>query len=181
MTDQTSITNIVLGGVGGQGILVASDILANAALKANFDVKKSEVHGMAQRGGSVVSHVRFGRKIYSPMISAGEAQFLLAFEQLEALRYLHFLRPGGSLIINNQQIPPMTIFTSQIEYPADIEVRIKEQGYQYIQVNGLTIAEKLGNIRLLNVVMLGGPGQFLELERCNLGEKYKRAPAGSLL
>ena len=155
-------TNIILGGVGGQGVLVASDILSNVALLAGFDVKKSEVHGMAQRGGSVVSHVRFGEKIYSPLVSKGEADFLLAFEKLEALRYLEYLHRGGKILINDQKITPMTVYTIGAQYPENIPATVQKNGFRYLNVPGIQIAEELGNTRLLNVVMLGALSQYVE-------------------
>lgn len=157
-------TNIILGGVGGQGVLVASDILSNVALLAGYDVKKSEVHGMAQRGGSVVSHVRFGEKIYSPLVTKGEADFLLAFEKLESLRYLEYLHQDGRVLINNQEINPMTVFTVGAKYPDDIPARVRDNNFQYLNVPGIQIAEELGNSRLLNVVMLGALSQYLEFD-----------------
>lgn len=114
-------TNIRLVGVGGQGILVASEILCDALLASGLDVKKTEVHGMAQRGGTVNSDVRFGTKVYSPVIPQGEVDILLAFEQMEALRYLASLKPGGMVIVNKQRILPASVALGKVEYPRDIE------------------------------------------------------------
>lgn len=157
-------TDIILGGVGGQGVLVASDILSNVALLAGFDVKKSEVHGMAQRGGSVVSHVRFGKKIYSPLVTKGEADFLLAFEKLESLRYLDFLHRDGTVLVNNQEINPMTVVTIGAKYPENIPELVNNNGFHYLNITGIQIAEELGNTRLLNVVMLGALSQYLDFQ-----------------
>ena len=114
--------NIVLSGVGGQGVLVASDIIVEVAMKTNLDAKKSEVHGMAQRGGSVVSQVRYGTKIYSPLIKMGDADIILAFEKLEAIRYLDYIKPEGYVIFNTQQITPLTVFTTNTKYPQNISL-----------------------------------------------------------
>ncbi|MCI0512225.1 indolepyruvate oxidoreductase subunit beta [candidate division KSB1 bacterium] len=161
MQQQQEIVNVVLGGVGGQGVLVASDILAQVALKAGFDVKKSEVHGMAQRGGSVVSHVRFGARIFSPLVGKNEADFLVAFEQLECLRYLDFLKPDGIAVVNEQQILPMTVFTANQVYPENIPEMVSQQGRRYLGIEGIKIAEEMGNPRLLNVILLGVLARFL--------------------
>ena len=158
------IVNIVLSGVGGQGVLVASDIMVEVATDAGFDTKKSEVHGMAQRGGSVVSQVRYGNKIYSPLIKMGEADVILAFEKLESIRYLDYIKPGGLVIFNNQQITPLTVFTSKTEYPQNIEQLCKKKTQNVLPVNGLEIAEKLNNLRVLNTVMLGMISNFLEFD-----------------
>lgn len=157
-------TNIVLSGVGGQGILVASDILAEVAVESGLDVKKSEVHGMAQRGGSVVSQVRFGEKIYSPLIKKGEADFILAFEKLEALRYLDLLKPGGVVIMNDQRIVPLTVYFEGIPYPEDIEELCKRRAKDVIVFPATKLAEQLGNLRVLNVIMLGILSRFLGFE-----------------
>jgi indolepyruvate ferredoxin oxidoreductase beta subunit len=161
MESLNSVVNVVLAGVGGQGVLVASDILAMTALKANLDVKKSEVHGMAQRGGSVVSHVRFGSQVFSPLIAKGTARFLLAFERLESLRYFEYLAPDARVLVNNQKIIPTTVFSSEIAYPEDIETRIIQRGFHYFEINGTQLADAAGNQRFLNVILLGALAQFL--------------------
>lgn len=189
MESQNSVTNVILAGVGGQGVLVASDILAMTALKANLDVKKSEVHGMAQRGGSVVSHVRFGSQVYSPLISKGTAKFLLAFERLESLRYFEFLEPGANILVNNQKIIPTTVFSTNIPYPEDIENRIMQRGFRYFEIDGTQIAEKAGNPRFLNVILLGALAQFLDFKddlwfasiKERLAEKYFTANRDAFL
>ena len=162
---QLSVVNLILSGVGGQGVLVASDILVLVAMKAGLDVKKSEVHGMAQRGGSVVSEIRFGGKIFSPLIEMGTADIIMAFERLEAVRYLDFLKTGGVIIINNQQITPLTVFLSDIPYPKDINLICKRKTDQIVNVEGIKIAEELGNPRMLNTVMLGSLSNYLPFEK----------------
>ncbi|MBL7095625.1 indolepyruvate oxidoreductase subunit beta [candidate division KSB1 bacterium] len=152
---KNKVVNIVLSGVGGQGVLVASDVLVAVAMVAGLDSKKSEVHGMAQRGGSVVSQVRYGRKIYSPLIEKGSADIILAFEKLEAVRYLDFLKPGGIVIINNQQIKPLTVYFANIPYPEDVEAICRNKTDNVVIIDGIKISEELGNPRVLNTVMLG--------------------------
>lgn len=157
--------NVVLSGVGGQGVLVASDVLVLAAMHAGLDTKKSEVHGMAQRGGSVVSQVRFGNKIYSPLIEKGTADIILAFEKLEAIRYLDFLKPNGVIIYNLQQITPLSVFFSKISYPENIEEICKKKTDHIVTFDGIKISEQLKNPRVLNSVMLGALSNYLEFEQ----------------
>jgi indolepyruvate ferredoxin oxidoreductase beta subunit len=155
--------NFLLVGVGGQGILTASDILAEAGLRSGYDVKKSEVHGMSQRGGAVSSHVRFGPKVYSPLIGQGEADYLLAFEVLESLRWAHFLCPQGVALVNCQRIPPVAVTSGDARYPDDDEVRRELAGRagQVVFVDGLQVAHELGNPRVANIVLLGALAAFL--------------------
>jgi len=149
--------NFVLAGVGGQGIILASDVLAEVGFRAGYDVKKAEVHGMAQRGGSVISHVRWGEVVHSPLVGAGEAHFLLAFEKVEALRYLKFLQPGGIIILNDQAIKPVTVTSGDASYPDDEHVQrvLAQVTDRVCWVPGLDMAEELGNPRVTNVVLLG--------------------------
>lgn len=147
--------SVVVCGVGGQGILTASDILSKVALKSGFDVKKSEVHGMSQRGGSVISEVRFGEKIYSPLITEGMADYILSFEKLEALRNIRRLKKGGTVIVNDYRLMPMTVLSGNFEYPEDIEDRIKASGAKSIIIDGVELAVQAGNIRTVNTVLLG--------------------------
>lgn len=163
-TKKQPVINILLSGVGGQGVLVASDILVLAAMHAGLDTKKSEVHGMAQRGGSVVSQVRYGKKIYSPLIDVGSADIIVAFEKLEAVRYLDYLKPGGAIIINNQQITPLSVFFSNIPYPDDVATICQKKTDHIITVDGIELAEKIGNPRTLNTIMLGALANFLEFD-----------------
>ena len=148
-------TNILLCGVGGQGTLLASNLLAECAMEAGFDVKKSEIHGMAQRGGSVVSHVRFGERICSPIIRKGECDILLAFEELEALRWTEFLKPNGLVITNVQNILPMSVSAGKSVYPKNITQLLAQMSVQTIAVDGIGKAREVGNQKCLNVVLLG--------------------------
>ncbi len=163
--EKNPVLNIVMSGVGGQGVLVASDILTMAALNAGLDTKKSEVHGMAQRGGSVVSQIRIGEKIYSPLIAKGSADILIAFEKLEAVRYLEMLKPGGVVVVNDQQITPLTVYFANIPYPEDVEAICRRRADQFFAVEGIQLAEELGNTRVLNTVMLGALSAFLDIKK----------------
>ncbi len=147
--------NIMIVGVGGQGTLLASRILGNVAMKMNFDVKVSEVHGMAQRGGSVVTYVKLAKKVYSPIIEKGEADIILAFEKLEALRWMEYLKNGGSYIINEQRIDPIAVILGKEKYPDGIIEKIKGVVNKTISVDALPIAKECGNIKAVNVVLLG--------------------------
>ncbi len=157
-------TNIRLAGVGGQGILVASEVLCDALLESGFDVKKSEVHGMAQRGGTVNSDVRFGPKVYSPIIPSGEVDIMLAFEQMEALRYLPSLRAGGIVIVNRQRILPSVVASGKVEYPSDIEAKLRERAGEVISVDAPALAKEAGSLRSVNICLLGVLSRFLEVK-----------------
>lgn len=148
------VYNIVIVGVGGQGTLLTSRVLGNLALHDGFDVKLSEVHGMAQRGGSVITFVRFGDKVAEPIVEAGQADLLIAFERLEAVRYAHLLKPDGLLIMNDERIEPMPVFIGAAEYPED-EVDALESKYQVVRVKAREEARKLGNLRVFNTIVLG--------------------------
>jgi indolepyruvate ferredoxin oxidoreductase beta subunit len=150
-------TDVFICGVGGQGILLASEILADMALAKGLDVKKSEVHGMAQRGGSVVSHVRYGEKVYSPVIAEGEADVLASFEKMEALRWIQFVKPGGKVIVNSQEIVPSGMDT----YPPTVARKIEERIPGAMFVDALTLAKEAGHLRAVNIVMLGAFSTFL--------------------
>ena len=161
MKENGKVTNIFLSGVGGQGTILASNILGEVFLNAGYDVKKSEVHGMAQRGGDVTTHFRFGKKVYSPLIAYGEADFLISFELLEALRYINWVKPKGKIIINQQTILPPAVSLGQMEYPKDIERMFKRYFKDNVWiVNGQEIARKLGNIQAANVVLVGAFSNF---------------------
>jgi len=157
--------SIVVCGVGGQGVLTASDIISIIAFKGGYDVKKSEVHGMAQRGGSVISEVRFGEKVYSPLISGGMANYILSFEKLEALRNLPRLKKGGIVICNDYEIKPASVLMGEKKYPDDIEERIKATGVELTMVNGLELAERAGNLRTVNTVLLGALARKLSFSK----------------
>ena len=147
--------SIMLVGVGGQGTLLASRVLGNVALKENYDVKVSEVHGMSQRGGSVVTYVKLGDKVYSPLIEKGEADIILSFEQLEALRWIEFLTPDGKMIINEQRIDPMPVIMGKAKYPEEIIGKLKNNYDNIVSVDALSIAKACGNIKAVNIVLLG--------------------------
>jgi len=153
MTGDTK--SILLVGVGGQGIIRASDILSVALMHAGYDVKKSEVHGMAQRGGCVSSHVRYGQKVYSPLAKEGGVDILLSFEKLETLRYLHYLGDGGTIIINDAEILPPAVNLGEQNYPSGIYERIEAMFSDVISIDAYTVARHEGNIRMANTVMLG--------------------------
>jgi len=148
-------TNVSLVGVGGQGILLTSDILAKTATLAGLDVKKSEIHGMAQRGGSVISQVRFGEKVYSPIIADGTSDLLISFERLEALRWRHLLAAGGKVLINNMNMTPITVSSGQQPAIEDLDARLKTEYPRAIYVDALGIAKSLGNTRAMNMVIAG--------------------------
>ncbi len=155
--------NFLLVGVGGQGILVAGDILAHVGLRAGYDVKKSEVHGMSQRGGAVNSHVRFGRTVYSPLIGQGEADYLLAFELLEALRWCHFLHRRGVALVNCDRLPPPAVISGGAHYPdmEGIRRELSSRAENVYFIEGARIAQDLYNPRVANVVLLGALSTFL--------------------
>jgi indolepyruvate ferredoxin oxidoreductase beta subunit len=153
--------NIIFAGVGGQGVLTASEVLARAALHEGLECKKSEVHGMAQRGGSVISHVRVGETVHSPVIPEGGADFLVAFEKLEGLRFAHYLRPGGKVILNQLELYPMNAPAAS-GYPSDIEERLAALDLHVVMTPGQELAAGAGDIRSAGSVLLGalsGPGR----------------------
>jgi len=155
--------SILITGVGGQGTLLASRILGNLALKLNLDVKVSEVHGMAQRGGSVVTYVRMGEEVHSPVIDPGCADVLLSFEGLEALRSAHMVKDGGSIVVNDQAINPMPVVTGAVEYPADVMERMQAMPVTLVVVDALTLAEKAGNARTVNTALMGALARRMEV------------------
>ncbi|MGI5921393.1 MAG: indolepyruvate oxidoreductase subunit beta [Syntrophomonadaceae bacterium] len=152
---QNQTMNILIVGVGGQGTLLTSRIIADVAVQMGYDVKVSEIHGMAQRGGSVVSQVRYGDKVYSPIIKKGDADIILAFEKIEAARWLDYLKDDGMVIINNERVDPLPVMTGKAKYPEDITARIEKLVDRTIVVNATDIAQKCGNIRVANVVLVG--------------------------
>ena len=147
--------NILIVGVGGQGTLLTSRILAQVAVKMGCDVKVSEIHGMAQRGGSVVSQVRYGEKVYSPIIKKGDADILLAFEKVEAARWLDYLKPEGMVIINNDRVDPLPVMSGKVKYPDDIDQRIAQLVERTLVIDASNIAVECGNVRAANVVLVG--------------------------
>ena len=157
------VFNVLIVGVGGQGIILASDVLSLVAARHGYDVKKNEIHGMAQRGGSVSSHIRFGTSVSSPIIKVGEADVLLSFEQLETIRYFPFLSDSGKVIVNDQRILPPAVFTGKQEYPPDVVEKIKEKVPDAVIVDGIGVANKLGNPRVLNVIFLGVLSKYVDI------------------
>jgi indolepyruvate ferredoxin oxidoreductase beta subunit len=150
-------------GVGGQGTLLASRILGNAVIRQGYDVKVSEVHGMSQRGGSVVTYVRFGDKVYSPVIDKGEADFIVSFELLEAARWTEFLKPGGKLIANTQQINPMPVIIGAAEYPAELAAKMVAAGIDLDAVDALSLAEQAGSSKAVNLVLMGKLSKYFDI------------------
>lgn len=158
--------DLLVTGVGGQGIILASDIMGEAALAAGYDVKKTDTLGMAQRGGSVVSHVRIGQKVWSPLIKEGEVDIMVAFEKLEAARWGHYLQPGAIAIVNNHALPPLSVNLGSERYPSDEEITnlLRQRSERIYFVNGTSRARELGNIRTLNMFMLGCASLLLPLK-----------------
>ena len=158
------VKNIMIVGVGGQGTLLTSRIIGKTALNAGYDVKISEVHGMAQRGGSVVTFVRFGEKVYEPVVEEGQADVIIAFERLEALRYSHFLKKDGVLVINDFRIDPMTVVIGAKEYPEGIIEKL-EKNHSVYTIDGQGVALELGNSKVLNSVVLGFAASFIGFDK----------------
>ena len=147
--------NIMIVGVGGQGSLLASKMLGHLLVNAGYDVKVSEVHGMSQRGGSVVTYVRFGDKVYSPIIDKGEADFIVSFELLEAARWLGFLKPDGQIVTSTQQIDPMPVITGAAEYPQGLVEKMTAAGLDVDAIDALSLAEEAGSAKAVNLVLMG--------------------------
>jgi len=181
-TDSLPPLNILLTGVGGQGTILASNIVAEVGMALGYNVKKAEVHGMSQRGGSVVSQVRWGQQVFSSIIPPGEADYLLAFEKLEAVRALIFLRPGGQLIADPHAIPPVTVTSGDAQYPDDEAIRAQLAGVtpHVHWIPGVAIAEEFGNAKAANVALLGAfsallghdPDLWLEIIRQRVPPKF---------
>ena len=155
--------SILFAGVGGQGILRASDILSLVMIEAGYDARKSEVHGMAQRGGSVTSHVRYGKKVYSPIAKKGDVDILVSFEKLETLRYLDFLKPEGKVIINDEEIYPLSVNLGEAEYPENVVDSVKTYFKDIKVVNASEMASEAGNIRTANTAILGVLSLYLDI------------------
>jgi len=173
----TAATNFVLAGVGGQGILLAADLVALVGLEMGLDVKKSEIHGMAQRGGSVSSQVRWGQRVHSPLIIPGEVDYLLAFERLEALRYADLLRPGGVILINDYRISPVSVTSGADVYPTPADEERAYAGIAHHYIPAMAIAQELGNARANNVVLLGALSALLDVpEQVWFGAIAARVP-----
>jgi len=155
MVTADKTTNILLAGVGGQGVILAAYVLGEAALAEGYDVKQNDVVGMSQRGGSVVSHLRFGTKVSSPLVATGAADLMLSFEIVEALRYLHWLRPGGLLVYNTLRINPAPVAAGLVPYPTDVADRIAATWDNVRPIDANAIATQAGNVRAANMVLLG--------------------------
>jgi indolepyruvate ferredoxin oxidoreductase, beta subunit len=154
--------SVLFAGVGGQGIILASTILAKCAFEQGLMVKQSELHGMAQRGGSVISHVRFGEEVYSPLIPKGRADFLVALEELEGLRYNFYLKPGGTLILNKKKVVPPTADPDKNPYPEDVKKQLECAGFHVVEIDALEIAKSLGNPKVENVIIVGALSSFIQ-------------------
>lgn len=165
--------NIMIVGVGGQGTLLTSRILGGLAIHAGYDVKLSEVHGMAQRGGSVVTFVRYGEAVAEPIIEEGQVDVLIAFERLEALRYLHFLKKDGVIIVNDQRIDPITVVTGAASYPENIIDTLKAAHTTY-SIDAMTEAKKLGNSKVFNIIVLGMAAQHMNFSKEDWIEVIKK-------
>lgn len=161
----SEVTSICITGVGGQGIILASNIISKLALSAGYDVKKSEVHGMSQRGGSVISEVRYGKKVYSPLIPEGGADIVMSFEAVEALRYINKLKKDGLIIVSTQEILSSTILAGLEEYPKGILDNLKSTLHKVIPVNAMEDAKSIGNIKTVNSIMLGVLSNYLSFEQ----------------
>ncbi len=155
--------NIMIVGVGGQGTLLASKVLGKVMLEEGYDVKVSEVHGMSQRGGSVVTYVRFGDKVYSPIVTEGEADYILAFEKAEAARWIKNLKRGGKLIVNTQEIDPMPVIIGSAVYPSDVLAELKAKGVDLDALDALAIAKRAGSAKAVNVVLLARFAKLLDI------------------
>lgn len=159
---KNDVKNIMIVGVGGQGALLASKTLGQVLLDSDFDVKVSEVHGMSQRGGSVVTYVRYGKKVYSPIIDKGEADYIVSFELLEAARYTEYLKKDGKIVVNTQQIEPMPVITGAAKYPSDLIEKMKQGGFTVDALDCLSLAKRSGTEKSVNVVLLGRLSKYLD-------------------
>ena len=164
-SDMNEGKSVIIVGVGGQGTLLASRILGNAMMNEGYDVKVSEVHGMSQRGGSVVTYVRWGKDGASPVIEPGEADVVLAFEQLEAARFLPYLKLGGTLVTNTQCISPMPVVTGAAQYPRELLTEMEKLGVNLFAVDALSLAEQAGSVKAVNVVLLGAMAKQMDVEK----------------
>ena len=154
--------NIMIVGVGGQGTLLASKLLGRLLLTKGYDVKVSEVHGMSQRGGSVVTYVRYGEKVYSPVVDKGEADVIISFEMLEAARWVEYLKKGGTIVTNTQQINPMPVIIGAAEYPQNLAEKIAEKGINIEAFDALSLAEEAGTSKAVNLVLLGRISKYFD-------------------
>lgn len=155
--------NIMIVGVGGQGSLLASKLLGHLLLTQGYDVKVSEVHGMSQRGGSVVTYVRFGEKVYSPIIDKGQADFIVSFEKLEAARYVEYLKPEGRIVVNTQEIDPMPVITGAAVYPENMVDKMEKLGIAVDAMDCLALAEQAGSAKAVNIVLMGRLSRYFDI------------------
>ena len=156
--------NVMIVGVGGQGSLLASKLLGVLLTEEGYDVKVSEVHGMSQRGGSVVTYVRYGEKVYSPIIAEGEADFIVSFEKIEAARYANCLKKDGKIIVNSQSIDPMPVIIGNAEYPENVLDELKEKGIFVDAIDALALAEEVGNPKSANIVLMGRLAKYFDMD-----------------
>ena len=177
----SAVTSVLLAGVGGQGVLLASEVIAEAAAVAGLDVKKSEVHGMAQRGGSVVSHLRFGEEVRSPLIPLAGADYLVSFEELETLRYLDHLKRTAFVLVNRQRILPLPVSTGKLVYPGDVLDRVRATGLRHAFVDGPGLARRAGNAKAINAVILGALSRFMPFAEALWEEALRRQVPARLL
>jgi indolepyruvate ferredoxin oxidoreductase beta subunit len=171
---ENKIQNILIVGVGGQGVLLASELLSEVAIISGYDVKKSEVHGMSQRGGVVSSHVRIGRKVYSPIIPYREADILLSFEQAEALRAIDWLAPNGQVIVSRTRLVPPIANFGKVRYPDDPVAELRQRTSNVIAVDADRMARELGNVRLVNTILLAAASPFIGFERATWEEAIRK-------
>ena len=155
--------NLLFAGVGGQGVVLASEVLALVAASEGYDVKQGEVHGAAQRGGAVVSHIRFGERVYSPLNMRGQVDIMVAFEELEAVRHAHYVKPGGTVIVNQHRIEP-TYMNTAVKYPDDPIGFLRSKGFQVLTVDATGQARQIGNERVTSLILLGAMSQFIPLK-----------------
>jgi len=177
----TRALSILLVGVGGQGTILAGKVLSEVAMQCGLAVKMSEIHGMSQRGGSVITHVKLGEQVFSPLVEKGEADLILAFEQLEALRWLEYLRPGGQVIVNTQIIEPVPVLIGKAQYPQEILEKIKSKNAVLTALDAMAIAAECGNTKVSNVVMMGMLARKLDFPKALwLKALEKKIPASLL-
>ena len=161
---ENKVTNIMIVGAGGQGALLASKTLGQVLLDAGYDVKVSEVHGMSQRGGSVVTYVRYGKKVYSPIIDKRQADYIVSFELLEAARYTEYLKEGGRIVVNTQQIDPMPVITGAAKYPENLVEKMTEAGFQVDAMDCLSLAKEAGSTKSVNIVLMGRLSKYMDFQ-----------------
>ena len=162
MKDTDNVKNIMIVGVGGQGALLASKTLGQVLLDAGFDVKVSEVHGMSQRGGSVVTYVRYGKKVCSPIVDKGEADFIVSFELLEAARYTEYLKSGGKIVVNTQMLDPMPVITGAAKYPENLVQKMCDAGFDVDALDCLSLAQEAGTPKAVNIVLMGRLSRYMD-------------------